>query len=302
MKRSSIFLYVSCFFAILTSCKSRNTAVEEQIPVVSVQAGPVAIGTIEKEVSFNGSTVYLKKSQVISPISGYVVSTGISFGQEVRKDMVLFEMKTREGKALETLDQASGMISTIKILANAEGFISDLNVSESGVYVAEGSVLCNIADYKNLLVRVNVPFEYVSLLGREKKCRIRLVDGSVIAGSVSRILPSVDGSNQTQTVLIKPATVRMLPENLNLILNFVGERHEDALLVPKPSLQANETQDKFWVMKIERGNTAVKIPVRKGLERGDTIEVISAELKVNDLVINEGAYGLPDSTQVRLVK
>jgi len=302
MKKSSIFLYVSCSFAILTSCKSRNAPVEEQMPVVSVKAGPVATGTIEKEVSFNGSTVYLRKSQVISPISGYVVSAGISFGQEVRKDMVLFELKTREGKALESLNHASGMTGTIKILANVDGFISDLYVTESGVYVAEGSVLCNIADHKNLLVRVNVPFEYVSLLGREKKCRIRLVDGSLIAGSVSRILPSVDGSNQTQTVLIEPATARLLPENLNLILYFVGERHEQALLVPKPSLQSNETQSEFWLMKIEGGKTAVRIPVRKGLERGDTIEVLTSDLHVNDLVIYDGAYGLPDSTQVRLVK
>jgi len=286
----------------LPSCKTRSTSADERMPVVSVKAEQIVSGTIENEISFNGSTVYLKKTQVLSPISGYVVGTRIRFGQEVQKGMVLFELKTRESKALESANDTSGMSGTIKIRAGSDGFISELNINESGVYVAEGSILCNVADNMDLMVRLNVPYEYISILSREKKCRIRLVDNTIIPGSVFRILPSVDEANQTQTVLIKPETSRLIPENLNLLVFLIKEKHDMTMLVSKSSLMTDETQSEFWVMKIDSGDTAVKIPVAKGIENDSIAEIISSDLKVNDLIISEGAYGLPDSTIVSIVK
>lgn len=302
MKRLLIKLFVFSIIYTLSSCRPGSTSAEEQMPVVSVKAEPIVSGTIENEISFNGSTVYLKKNQVLSPIPGYVVGTNIRFGQEVQKGMVLFELKTRESKALESANDTSGMSGIIKIRAGSDGFISELNINESGVYVAEGSILCNVVNNRDLMVRLNVPYEYVSILSREKKCKIRLADNTVISGSVFRILPSVDESNQTQTVLIKPETARLIPENLNLLIFFIKEKHDKAMLVSKSSLMTNETQSEFWVMKINAGDTAVKIPVTKGIENDSIAEIISSDLKVNDLIISEGAYGLPDSTIVSIAK
>jgi hypothetical protein len=302
MKRLLIQLFVFSIIFTLFSCRSRSTSADEQMPVVSVKAEPIVSGTIENEISFNGSTVYLKKTQVLSPISGYVVGTNIRFGQEVQKGMVLFELKTRESKALESANDTTGMSGIIKINAGSDGFISELNINEPGVYVAEGSILCNVVNNIDLMVRLNVPYEYVSILSREKKCKIRLADNTVISGSVFRILPSVDESNQTQTVLIKPENARLIPENLNLVIFFIKEKHDKAMLVSRSSLMTNETQSEFWVMKINTGDTAVKIPVTKGIENDSIAEIISPDLKVNDLIISEGAYGLPDSTIVSIVK
>jgi len=302
MKRLLVQLLVFSIIYTLFSCRPRNISADEQMPVVSVKAEPIVSGTIENEISFNGSTVYLKKTRVLSPISGYVVGTNIRFGQEVQKGMVLFELKTRESKALESVNDTSGMSGIIKIRAGSDGFISELNINESGVYVTEGSLLCNVVNNIDLMVRLNVPYEYVSILSREKKCRIRLADNTVISGSVFRILPLVDESNQTQTVLIKPENARLMPENLNLLIFFIKEKHDKAMLVSKSSLMTDETQSEFWVMKIDSGDTAVKIPVAKGIENDSIAEIISSDLKVNDLIISEGAYGLPDSTIVSIIK
>jgi len=302
MKKLFIQLFIFSIIYTLSSCRPRSTSADEQMPVVSVKAEPIVSGTIENEISFNGSTVYLKKTQVLSPISGYVVGTNIRFGQEVQKGTVLFELKTRESKALESASDTSGMSGIIKIRAGSDGFISELNINESGVYVAEGSILCNVVNNIDLMVRLNVPYEYVSILSREKKCRIRLADNTVISGSVFRILPLVDESNQTQTVLIKPENARLMPENLNLLIFFIKEKHDKAMLVSKSSLMTDETQSEFWVMKIDSGDTAVKIPVAKGIENDSIAEIISSDLKVNDLIISEGAYGLPDSTIVSIIK
>ena len=64
----------------------------------------------------------------------------------------------------------------------------------------------------------------------------------------------------------------------------------------------NETQSEFWVMKIINDTLAVKIPVIKGFENDSVSEISSPLLNKNDLVISEGAYGLPDSTVVKIEK
>jgi hypothetical protein len=152
------------------------------------------------------------------------------------------------------------------------------------------------------MVRVNIPFEYISVLNRERRCRIGMADNTTVPGSVFRILPVVDEVNQTQTVLIKPETGRQLPENLNLSIRFINKKHLQSLLVARSALMTNETQSEYWVMKIDGGNMAVMVPVIKGIENDTIAEIISPGLKVNDLIISEGAYGLPDSTSVTIVK
>jgi hypothetical protein len=301
MKRFLILIYTFSLIHLLPSCKTDSSAGEVQMPVVSVKAEPPVIGTIENEINFNGSTVYLKKSQVISPMPGYIVRTYVRFGQEVQKDMILFEIKTRESKVLESGNDKTEVSGAIMIHASTDGYINELNVNESGVYVAEGSLLCNIVNNKDLMIKLNIPYENISILSGEKKCKIRLVDNTVINGSVFRILPSVEGSNQTQTVLIKPRTDTLFPENLNILVSFVKDKHDKAQLVSKSSLMTNETQSEFWIMKIDTDNKAVKIPVVKGLENDSLVEIISPDLSSNNLIISQGAYGLPDSTIVTIV-
>lgn len=302
MKRLLTQLFALGIICSLSSCRNGSTVVEESLPVVSVTAEQILSGTIENEISFNGSTVYLKKSQVLSPVAGYVVRTNVRYGQEVHKGMVLFDIKTREAKALESVSDTSDKSGTLKIISESDGFISELNINEPGVYVPEGSTLCNIVNNKDLMVRLNVPYEYVSVLSREKNCKIRLADNTVVQGSVFRMLPSVDEANQTQSVLVKPLTARILPENLNLIISFTGEKHEKALLVSKSSLMTDETLSEFWVMKIDPDNRAVKVPVNKGIEKDSIAEIISPSLNAGDMIIKVGAYGLPDSTIISIVK
>lgn len=300
----NIILMLSAAFQLLvfSSCKNRATTQNEQMPLVSVKTTQVIQGDIESNVSFNGKTIYLKKNPVVSPIAGYIVRINVKFGDDVQKNSVLFEIQTKENKALENPGASSNSIGIINVLASSGGFINELNISETGGYVSEGSVLCNIVNNKDLMVQVNVPFEYNSLLKTGRKCKILLTDNTMIEGSIYQILPIIDEANQTQTILIKPDTSRQLPENLNLTIQFIYEKHADSFLVSRESVMTNETQNEFWVMKIAGNNLAVKIPILKGIENDSIVEVISPDLKINDLVISEGAYGLPDSTAVRIEK
>jgi multidrug efflux pump subunit AcrA (membrane-fusion protein) len=101
-------------------------------------------------------------------------------------------------------------------------------------------------------------------------------------------------------VLIKPNESRQLPENLNLSVQFISQEIKNSILVQKKAIMTNETQDKFWVMKLIQDSIAVKVPVEKGIENGGMVEIVSGNLFQNDQIITEGAYELPDSTVVNV--
>jgi hypothetical protein len=302
MKKLFILFTAICLLQLLSSCKARVTEGQQLMPVVSVKVAPLIKADIEDEISFNGSSVYLKKNLVAAPIAGYITKAEVKFGDEVRKGQPLFEIQTRERKALQGENDPATDFGTVVVTASSDGFIDDLAVSEPGVYVGEGSSLCSILNNNDLMVRVNVPFEYNKTVAVGSKCMIFLADNTFMPGFVSRILPVVDEVSQTQTVLIKPQTGRELPENLNMIIRFISERHRQTFLVPKPSLMTNETQSEFWIMRITDDSIAVKIPVTRGIENDSIVEIFSPQLNVNDRIIYEGAYGLPDSTEVEIAK
>ena len=302
MKKILILLAVVYSLQLLFSCQTRAPEGEQKMPVVSVKVSPLTKGDIVSEVSFNGSSVYLRKNLVVSPIAGYVSKVYVKYGEEVQKGQPLFELQTREGKALQNGKEPSSGIGSLVVNASSDGFIDEIASSEPGVYVAEASLLCSILNNNDLMIKVNVPFEYNKIVTVGQRCKILLSDNSVINGSVSRILPVVDEASQTQEALIKPETGRALPQNLNMMIKFVSARHRQAFLVSKSSLMTDETQSEFWIMRVENDSIAVKVPVTRGIAKDSIVEILSPQLDVNDLIIYEGAYGLPDSTVIETVR
>jgi multidrug efflux pump subunit AcrA (membrane-fusion protein) len=301
MKSNIIIILAAFGFIALSSCGNQAATETELTPVVSVKTTAVKNGYIESSLVLNGKTTYLRKNTIVSPISGYVGKMNIRFGDKVKKDDILFEIQTRESKALEdsgTLEANSGII---KVAASSDGIVDELTISGTGFFIAEGGTLCTISEYRDLMVLVNVPYEYNSVVKPGTVCKITLTDNTEFNGTVYRIMPTMNESSQTQNVYIKPSTDRELPENLNLRVRFITARHSGSLLVPKVSVMSNETQTDFWIMKILSDSLAVRIPVQLGIANDSIVEILSSELKTNDLTISEGAYGLSDSTVVKIV-
>jgi len=293
MKKNLIILCIAAF--LLSSCANKDTKEEEQKPVVTVKTTAVKFDAIDSKLSFNGNTVYLKKNLVVSPLSGYISKMLVKFGDAVKKGDVLFEIQTKENKALES---NSGKMGVVSVQAPSNGVISVLNITETGGYVLEGASLCTISENKDVVVQLNLPFEYNSLVKTGTKCQLNLDEKTHFEGTIIRILPTVDVANQTQQILIKPQTNKLLPENLNLTVEILKTRHTQTCLVPREAVMTNETQSEFWVMKVVNNKLAIKIPIKKGIENDNYVEVLNSGLTASDRVISEGGYGLNDSTAV----
>ena len=154
------------------------------------------------------------------------------------------------------------------------------------------------------MVHVNVPFEYHDAHASVAQLvSLLLPDNTTTHGTVYLVRPFVDETSQTQEVLVKPNGTHIWPENMNLTVSFLKKcNYETTLLLPKNALLTNETQSKFWVMKIVQDSIAVEVPVQTGIKNDSVVEIIPGKLSLNDKIILEGGYGLPDSSVVKMVK
>ncbi len=282
----------------LISCGTKQDNSADQTPVVTVKTKAVHLGDISDYLQLNGKTVYLKKNAVLSPLSGYVLKVYVKFGDRVKKNQLLYEIQTKENQALSSLQGVNAGV--VKVMSPSGGVVNETTVNEAGGYVAEGTPLCNIAENSQVVIQVNVPFEYSSFLRINMHCKILLSDNTTFDGVVFQQLPIVDQVNQTQQILIRPLGTRSLPENLNLTVQAVKTKHIHSKLVPKSAVMTDETQTVYWVMKVENNRLAVKIPVDKGIENNEQVEIHSPLLESGNLVITEGAYGMNDSTVVKI--
>ncbi|MFH2143185.1 MAG: hypothetical protein ABIJ97_12230, partial [Bacteroidota bacterium] len=132
MKNGAGTLSIIILFSVLFSCKEQNTVHDEKAPLISVKTSQVKLGEIETYISLYGKTVYLKKNTIVAPISGYIIKVYPKFGSFVQKDEIIFEIQTKESKALENSGVYSDSIGIIKVRASSGGIINELNVNEAG--------------------------------------------------------------------------------------------------------------------------------------------------------------------------
>jgi multidrug efflux pump subunit AcrA (membrane-fusion protein) len=307
MKNISLLLLTAAGLSLFVSCGNKTTGNAEElvVPKAAVTTTSLKKGRIEEQITLNGKTVFLKKNEVVAPISGYLTAVNVKFGDKVETGKVLFEIQTRENKALqqsETGNSNSNNYGKITVKATTSGIVNEPLVLGTGVYVSQGNILCTLADNNDLLVRVNVPFEYHKLIQPGTRCRLWLPDNTLTDGTVYRVRPFVDETSQTQEVLVKPAGNHTWPENMNLTVSFLKDSKDETMLLPKKALLTNETQSKFWVMKIVQDSIAIEIPVQTGIKNDSIVEILPGKLSINDKIILEGGYGLADSSVVKIVK
>jgi multidrug efflux pump subunit AcrA (membrane-fusion protein) len=309
MKLSPGKILVSLFSVmLLSSCGSSEESTEETERVK--KGTPVTVGAVEKgelseTIELNAISSFLLKSQVKSPANGFLQNVKVRQGDFVRRDEVLMSVTTKEaqslGSEINKLDTSFHFKGRLSITAPANGYISQLNFQD-GDYVQDGEQLALISDAKSFAFVLELPYELKPILKLNNKVRIRLPDATVLNGNVEKAMPVVDPASQTQNYLISVNTEQMIPENLIAKVILVKSARPDAISVPKPALLSDVTQKNFWVMKLVNDSMAVKVPVQKGIETNDRVEIISPQFSVTDKILVTGNYGLGDTALVVIKK
>jgi multidrug efflux pump subunit AcrA (membrane-fusion protein) len=171
-----------------------------------------------------------------------------------------------------------------------------------GDYVQDGEQLATISDTKSFGFLLNVPYEWRRYVSLNHSVEVVLPDSTHLQGKVVSMMPVIDSVSQTQGVLVQVPHQISIPANLIARVRIMKGEKPNAPSLPKEAVLTDESQSNFWVMKLIDSVTAVKVPVLKGMEGGNRIEIVSPRFSPGDQILLAGNYGLPDTAKVKIMK
>lgn len=281
---------------------SGDNSANAQVPVTVTSVND---SSLVDYTTLNATSAYQQKNYVKANAVGYIQKVNVQIGQYVNKGQVLFTIKTKEaqsiGNSINILDTTFKFSGITSIRAAEHGYITQL-VHQAGDYVQDGEQLAVISDRSSFAFLMQLPYELRQSVKLDMNIQLTLPDQRKINGKVTSFMPSVDTAAQTQGVVIKIPDDNTIPENLVAKARFVHTQKQNAESLPKSAVLANETQTEFWVMKLINATTAVKVPVTKGLETNDRVEIVTPKFSPQDKIVVTGNYGLGDTAKVKVIQ
>src|SRR5665648_253734 len=293
---------LSAISLIFWSCSSRQPTQEDKVSVKSDVkiSSPVLTGAT-RLVSYQGVTRYMQTNDIRSQMTGIITHINCSIAGNIFTNQALFNIQPQEAAALQKSNFSNELLAGLSdtVFSYLNGQVKNLNV-QVGDFVQAGDVLASCISTNSMRIIAYIPVEQVSALEKMKKCLVILPDGTSVEGQVTGKLPAAEAQNQTQAYIIEPKKNITLAENVNLTVQFQAEQFQNAVFVPESAVLGNEEQTRFWVMKLINDSTCIKVAVEKGLKEDSLVQLIGSGLTVEDLVVSEGAYGLPDSARIQV--
>jgi len=294
-------LVLPSFFMLIVSCNNGRQEGEEIIITgTPVQITQPQVLTFTDFIDLNANTIFLKKEIVRATFQGFIEKIYKNIGDRIKTGDLLLSIRTKESVADDSMHIDLGnetFQGLINLRAKSNGIVTKLNYN-SGDFVSDGEEIAIISNPSSLCVTLNVPYQYVSRLNHNFKCEIFLPNGQELSAVIQKVIPSVDPVSQTQTFLLRLENEANLPENLNVSTRLPLQTINNAIVLPRSAVLSDETQENFWVMKLINDSTAVRVPVKKGIENDSLIQIVYPVLNPTDKVIADGAYGLPDTAKV----
>lgn len=300
------FLFFLFIVMVGWSCKSEKTEGaldEETITITPVTVTAISSEPMAEYIELNATSAFLQKAYVKASTSGYVKTVNAAIGKMIGAGQIAFVLKTKEaesiGNTINLLDTSFKFSGIINIRAGTSGYVTELN-HQPGDFVQEGEQLAVISDIRSFVFVLNLPYELRPYVINKEYVELLLPDGKSLVAHISSFTPVVDSASQTQNIILT-VNDRSLPINLIAKVKIVKNEKTSTVSLPKQSVLSDEIQKNFWVMKLLDSATAVKVPVKTGMETNDRIEILSPTFTSGDRFLLTGNYGLSDTAKVKII-
>src|SRR5256886_5551697 len=162
--------------------------------------------------------------------------------------------------------------------------------------------LLTVMDISQIIAKAHIPQSDALQLHKGDAATISLAGlEKPINGKVSLISPALDPNSTTVEVWVQaPNPDQLLRPGTTAQIAITAQTVKDALVVPSAAL-LNAKGDAAQVMIVDSQNQASSRDVKTGIQTGQQVQVVSG-LKPGEVVVTEGAYGLPDKTKVKIEK
>jgi HlyD family secretion protein len=207
------------------------------------------------------------------------------------------QLTSAKGKLLNSEAQ----LSYSEVRSPIAGFITDRPLYP-GEMASTAAPLLTVMDISQVIAKAHIPQSDALQLHKGDAATISLAGlEKPISGKVSLISPALDPNSTTVEVWVQAANANQrLRPGTTAQIAITAQTIKDALVVPSAAL-LNAKGDSAQVLVIDGQSQASSRDVRTGIQTGQQVQIVSG-LKPGEVVVTEGAYGLPDKTKVKIEK
>lgn len=207
------------------------------------------------------------------------------------------QLTSAKGKLLNSEAQ----LSYSEVRSPINGYITDRPLYP-GEMASTSTPLLTVMDLSQIIAKAHVPQADALLLQKGDKATISLSGlDKEITGKVSLISPALDPNSTTVEIWVQaPNPEQQLRPGTTAQVAITAQTVKAALVIPAAAL-LNAKGDEAQVMIVDGQSQAQSRDVKTGIQAGPQVQIVSG-LKAGELVVTEGAYGLPDKTKVKVEK
>jgi RND family efflux transporter MFP subunit len=205
--------------------------------------------------------------------------------------------------AKAALSEVGSIRDYLEIRAPFSGIITARNVN-LGAYVgptSKGSELplFTLQDQKNLRLAISIPEVYTGYLksGHEISFTVRSLPNQTFTAKVKRLSGALDMRLRSERVEMDvPNTDKRLLPGMIAEVNIPLPAIASTLVVPKTAVV--ETSEGIYVIKADN-NKATKVPVKKGRETDDQVEIFGA-VQAGDELVRQATEDIKDGSSIQI--
>ncbi len=194
-------------------------------------------------------------------------------------------------------ENAQANLSYSEIRSPITGIVTDRPLYE-GEMATAGTPLMTVMNVSQVIARAHVPDSEAALLKVGDPAEIYGSGRSkAVIGKVTVVSPALDPNSTTVQVWAQASNPGdQLKPGTPVNVTFIAKKVSNALVVPQSAV-VSDSGDSHYVMVIGPDGHAHETKVETGVEQGGEVQIISG-LKDGELIVSQGAYGLPNDTKV----
>jgi multidrug efflux pump subunit AcrA (membrane-fusion protein) len=212
------------------------------------------------------------------------------------------ELKSATGQLQSARGKYEGsraQLSYSEIRSPINGFITD-RALYAGEMASAGTPLLVVMDTSSVIAKAHIPQKDAVVLKVGDHAELTVQDSDdKIPARITVVSPATDPNSTTIEIWALAANPsNHLHPGTTVQLTVTSQKVNNAILVPASAV-LNQPEGGTAVMIVGADSRAHVQPVQVGIENAGQVQIASG-LKGNEQVIVNGAYGLPDNTQVKI--
>jgi HlyD family secretion protein len=211
------------------------------------------------------------------------------------------QLKAAQGQlaaAKGRYENAQAQLSYSEIHSPIDGVVTDRPLFP-GEMASSGTPLMTVMNLSQVVARARVPAGEAAELKVGNAAEISAPgDVKPVDGKVTVVSPAVDPNSTTVQVWVQARNPGgQLKPGSTVTVTVTAKTIPDALVIPREALLTDPDLGPY-VMVIDSNKVAHQTKVQTGVEQDGKVQITSG-LKAGDLIVGEGAFGLPDGARVK---